>query len=105
MEWTGLNELREKFLSFFESKGHLRLPSFPLMPSADVNGLLISFPDNFKIRMHHAELFPIRFHAPVYNHRLPGAQHPGYARHAEPQAGKTGLPQKMCIRDRNRSAG
>ena len=35
MEWTGLNELREKFLSFFESKGHLRLPSFPLMPSAD----------------------------------------------------------------------
>ena len=33
MEWTGLNELREKFLSFFESKGHLRLPSFPLMPS------------------------------------------------------------------------
>ena len=35
MEWTGLNELREKFLSFFESKGHLRLPSFPLMPAAD----------------------------------------------------------------------
>ena len=28
MEWTGLNELREKYLSFFESKGHLRLPSF-----------------------------------------------------------------------------
>ena len=28
MEWTGLNELREKYLEFFESKGHLRLPSF-----------------------------------------------------------------------------
>lgn len=27
MEWTGLNELREKYLSFFESKGHLRLDS------------------------------------------------------------------------------
>ena len=26
MQWTGLNELREKYLSFFESKGHLRLP-------------------------------------------------------------------------------
>ena len=25
MQWTGLNELREKYLSFFESKGHLRL--------------------------------------------------------------------------------
>lgn len=32
MEWTGLNELREKYLSFFESKGHLRLPSFSLVP-------------------------------------------------------------------------
>ena len=27
MQWTGLNELREKYLSFFESKGHLRLDS------------------------------------------------------------------------------
>ena len=41
MEWTGLNELREKFLSFFESKGHLRLPSFPLMPAADEASLLL----------------------------------------------------------------
>ena len=32
MQWTGLNELREKYLSFFESKGHLRLDSFPLVP-------------------------------------------------------------------------
>ena len=35
MKWTGLNELREKYLSFFESKGHLRLPSFPLIPIND----------------------------------------------------------------------
>ena len=28
----GLNELREMFLAFFESKGHLRLPAFPLSP-------------------------------------------------------------------------
>ncbi len=32
MKWTGLNELREKFLEFFESKGCLRLPSFSLVP-------------------------------------------------------------------------
>ena len=32
MQWTGLNELREKYLSFFEGKGHLRLGSFPLVP-------------------------------------------------------------------------
>lgn len=41
MQWTGLNELREKFLSFFESKGHLRLPSFPLLPAADEASLLL----------------------------------------------------------------
>ena len=35
MEWTGLNELREKYLAFFESKGHLRLPSFSLVPRDD----------------------------------------------------------------------
>lgn len=42
MEWTGLNELREKFLSFFESKGHLRLKSFPLVPKDDKSLLLIN---------------------------------------------------------------
>ena len=42
MEWTGLNELREKYLSFFESKGHLRLPSFPLVPHNDPSLLLIN---------------------------------------------------------------
>ena len=35
MKWTGLNELREQFLSFFESKGHTRLPSYPLVPIDD----------------------------------------------------------------------
>ena len=40
MKKLGLNELREKFLSFFESKGHLRLKSFPLIPQDD-NSLLI----------------------------------------------------------------
>ena len=42
MEWTGLNELREKYLSFFESKGHLRLDSFPLVPDNDNSLLLIN---------------------------------------------------------------
>ena len=42
MEWTGLNELREKYLSFFESKGHLRLQSFSLIPKDDNSLLLIN---------------------------------------------------------------
>lgn len=42
MEWTGLNELREKYLSFFESKGHLRMPSFSLVPQGDKSLLLIN---------------------------------------------------------------
>ena len=42
MKWTSLNELREKYLSFFESKGHLRLPSFSLVPNGDKSLLLIN---------------------------------------------------------------
>ncbi len=42
MQWTGLNELREKYLSFFESKGHLRHKSFPLVPINDKSILLIN---------------------------------------------------------------
>ncbi len=37
----GLNELREMFLSYFESKGHLRLPSFSLIPPANDKSLLL----------------------------------------------------------------
>ena len=42
MEWTSLNDLREKYLSFFESKGHLRLESFSLVPNNDKSLLLIN---------------------------------------------------------------
>ena len=42
MEYMGLNEIREKFLSFFESKGCLRLDSFPLIPKNDNSLLLIN---------------------------------------------------------------
>ncbi|MBR5365965.1 MAG: alanine--tRNA ligase [Clostridia bacterium] len=42
MQWTSVNDLREKFLSFFESKGHLRLPSFSLIPQDDKSLLLIN---------------------------------------------------------------
>ena len=42
MKWTSLNDLREKFLSFFESKGHLRLGSFSLIPNNDKSLLLIN---------------------------------------------------------------
>jgi len=42
MQWTGLNDLREAFLSFFESKGHTRLPSAALIPKDDPSLLLIN---------------------------------------------------------------
>ena len=42
MEKYGVNQLREMFLSFFETKGHLRLPSFSLIPQNDASLLLIN---------------------------------------------------------------
>ncbi len=42
MEWMKLNDIREKYLEFFESKGHLRLPSFSLIPQGDKSLLLIN---------------------------------------------------------------
>lgn len=42
MKPLGLNEIREKYLSFFEQKNHLRLPSFPLVPINDKSLLLIN---------------------------------------------------------------
>ena len=42
MEWMSLNTIREKYLRFFEGKGHLRLPSFSLIPQDDKSLLLIN---------------------------------------------------------------
>lgn len=42
MQYRSLNELREMYLSFFESKDHLRLPSYPLIPQNDASLLLIN---------------------------------------------------------------
>ncbi|MBP5209700.1 MAG: alanine--tRNA ligase [Clostridia bacterium] len=42
MKWMSLNDVRETYLSFFETKGHLRLPSFPLIPRGDKSLLLIN---------------------------------------------------------------
>ena len=42
MQKLGLNELRERYLSFFESKGHLRMASAPLVPKNDPSLLLIN---------------------------------------------------------------
>ncbi len=42
MQWTSLNDLREKYLSFFEERGHLRLSSFPLVPKGDKSLLLVN---------------------------------------------------------------
>ena len=42
MKRLGVNEIREAYLSFFESKGHLRLPSFSLVPKNDPSILLIN---------------------------------------------------------------
>ncbi len=42
MKWTSLNDLRESYLAFFESKDHLRLQSFSLVPNNDKSLLLIN---------------------------------------------------------------
>ena len=42
MKWMSLNELRERYLAFFEKKGHLRLGSFSLVPNNDKSLLLIN---------------------------------------------------------------
>ena len=42
MEWQSLNVIREKYLNFFESKDHLRLESFSLIPQGDKSLLLIN---------------------------------------------------------------
>lgn len=42
MEWMGLNDIREKFLSFFESKNHLRMASASLVPKGDSSLLLVN---------------------------------------------------------------
>ena len=42
MTYYGLNDLREMFLKFYEERGHLRLPSFPLIPQGDKSLLLIN---------------------------------------------------------------
>lgn len=42
MKWTGLNDLREKYLSFFESKNHTRMASASLVPQGDKSLLLIN---------------------------------------------------------------
>ncbi len=42
MKWMSLNDIRESYLSYFESQGHLRLPSFPLVPKNDKSILLIN---------------------------------------------------------------
>lgn len=42
MKWMGLNEIREKYLAFFETKEHLRMPSFSLVPQGDKSLLLIN---------------------------------------------------------------
>jgi alanyl-tRNA synthetase len=42
MRYMGLNEIRERFFEFFEGKGHLRMPSFSLVPKNDKSLLLIN---------------------------------------------------------------
>ena len=49
MQYMGLNDLREKYLSFFESKEHLRMPSFPLVPQILAEWVLMQMPPGQRI--------------------------------------------------------
>ena len=76
MKPFGLNELREMFLSFFESKGHLRLPSFSLVPQNDPSLLLINsgmapMKPYFTACYHLPEVRPHRRHRQYRQNRAP----------------------------------
>ena len=60
MKSYGLNELREMFLRFFETKEHLRLPSFSLIPQDDASLLLIN--SGMAPHLHLPEVHPHRRH-------------------------------------------
>ena len=80
-KYYGLNELREMFLHFFETKGHLRLPSFSLIPQNDASLLLINsgmapmkpfFTGEQEPPRHHlSEVHPHRRHREHRPHRAP----------------------------------
>ena len=76
-KYYGLNELREMFLHFFETKGHLRLPSFSLIPQNDASLLLINSgmapmkPFFTGTRDHLSEVHPHRRHREHRPHRAP----------------------------------
>ena len=73
MQYRGLNELREMYLSFFETKGHLRLPSFSLIPQNDPSLLLINSgmaPMKPYLHRRAGAAAPPRYHLPeVHPHR------------------------------------
>ena len=58
MKPYGLNELREMFLRFFETKGHLRLPSFSLIPQDDASLLLPEVHPHRRYREHRQDRAP-----------------------------------------------
>ena len=74
-KYYGLNELREMFLHFFETKGHLRLPSFSLIPQNDASLLLINSGmapmKPFFTGDHLPEVQPHRRHREHRPHRAP----------------------------------
>ena len=80
-KYYGLNELREMFLHFFETKGHLRLPSFSLIPQNDASLLLINSGmapmkpfftgEQAPPRDHLSEVHPHRRHREHRPHRAP----------------------------------